>query len=126
MKEVRATDIAARVADLCIQACCVLPPDVVAALESAREREESPLGRQVLERLLENAKLAAEEQIPTCQDTGLAIVFVELGGEVRVAGGYLAEAIAEGVRQGMKTGTCASPSCRAHWTAATPATIPLR
>jgi len=104
VREVRATDIAARVADLCIQACCVLPPDVVAALESAREREESPLGRQVLERLLENAKLAAEERIPACQDTGLAVVFIELGGEVRVTGGRLPEAIAEGVRQGYENG----------------------
>ena len=60
MKEVAASDISARVADLCIRACTVLPPDVIAAIESARDREESSLGRDVLSRLLENAALAAD------------------------------------------------------------------
>jgi fumarate hydratase subunit alpha len=101
---VPAADISAKVADLCIRACTVLPPDVVAALEGAREREESPLGRDVLGRLLENAKLAAQDGIPMCQDTGLAVVFVEIGEEIRVTGGHLAEAIAEGVREGYERG----------------------
>ena len=104
MKEVPAADIAAKVAELCIRACTVLPPDVVAAIEAAREREESKLGREVLSRLLENARLAADEAIPMCQDTGLAVVFVELGEEVRVSGAHLREAIAEGVRQGYEKG----------------------
>jgi len=103
-REVRAAEIAAKVADLCIQACTVLPPDVVAAFESARDREESPVGVAVLSRLLENAQLAAEQAIPMCQDTGLAVVFVELGDAVRVAGGSLRDAIAEGVRQGYEKG----------------------
>jgi fumarate hydratase subunit alpha len=104
VKEVAASDISARVADLCIRACTVLPPDVIAAIESARDREESSLGRDVLSRLLENAGLAAEQQIPMCQDTGLAVVFVELGGDVRITGGDLATAISEGVRVGYEKG----------------------
>ncbi|MCJ7821795.1 MAG: fumarate hydratase [Armatimonadetes bacterium] len=104
MKEVAASDISARVADLCIRACTVLPPDVIAAIESARDREESSLGRDVLSRLLQNAALAADQQIPMCQDTGLAVVFVELGGGVRITGGDLATAISEGVRVGYDKG----------------------
>ncbi len=104
MKEVAASDISARVADLCIRACTVLPPDVIAAIESARDREGSSLGRDVLSRLLENASLAADQQIPMCQDTGLAVVFVELGSDVRITGGDLASAISEGVRQGYDKG----------------------
>lgn len=104
MKEVAASDISARVAELCIRACTVLPPDVIAAIESARDREESSLGRDVLSRLLENAALAAEQQIPMCQDTGLAVVFVELGTNVRIGGGDFAGAISQGVRDGYDRG----------------------
>lgn len=104
MKEIPASDIAAKVADLCIQACTVLPSDVVAALESAREREESPAGKAVLARLLENAAIAAEQHIPMCQDTGLAVVFVELGEGVRLVGGGFCEAIARGIREGYQRG----------------------
>jgi len=104
VKEVAASDISARVADLCIRACTVLPPDVIAAIESARDREDSSLGRDVLSRLLENASLAAEQQTPMCQDTGLAVVFVELGGDVSITGGDLATAISEGVRVGYDKG----------------------
>jgi fumarate hydratase subunit alpha len=104
VREVTAAEIAAKVAELCIQACTVLPPDVVAALEAAREREESPVGRDVLSRLLENARLAAAEGIPMCQDTGLAVVFVELGDDVCIAEGSLRKAITEGVRQGYEKG----------------------
>ncbi len=104
MKEVAASDICARVAELCMRACTVLPPDVVAAIEAARDREESPIGRDVLSRLLENAALAAEQGIPMCQDTGLAVVFVELGEDVRLTSGHLEAAITEGVREGYEKG----------------------
>lgn len=104
MKGVSASEITAKVAELCIRACTVLPPDVVAAMEAAREREESALGREVLSRLLENAQLAAHEGMPMCQDTGLAVVFVALGEDVRVDGGHLRDAIASGVRQGYEKG----------------------
>jgi len=104
VKEVAASNISARVADLCIRACTVLPPDVIAAIESARDREESSLGRDILSRLLQNAALAADQQIPMCQDTGLAVVFVELGGDVRITGGDLASAVSQGVRVGYDKG----------------------
>jgi fumarate hydratase subunit alpha len=104
VKEVPAADISAKVADLCVRACTVLPADVVAALEAAREREESELGREVLSRLLDNARIAQEDGVPMCQDTGLAVVFVEIGEDVRIAGGHLQGAITEGVRQGYEKG----------------------
>jgi fumarate hydratase subunit alpha len=104
VKEVAAADITARVAELCIQACTVLPPDVAAALSAARDREESQVGREVLARLLENAAIASEDGLPICQDTGIAVVFVELGEEVRITGGHFESAIVEGVRRGYGEG----------------------
>ena len=104
MREIAAADISAKVAELCIRACTVLPPDVIAAMESARDREESHLGRSILSRLLENAQIAQREHIPMCQDTGLSVVFVELGAEVRITGGHLESAIADGVREGYAKG----------------------
>jgi len=104
VRDVAAAEIRSRVADLCIQACTVLPSDVVSALAAARDREESPVGRDVLSRLLENASLAVEQAVPMCQDTGLAVVFVEIGERVQVTGGSLAAAIEEGVREGYERG----------------------
>jgi len=104
VKSIPASDITAKVADLCVRACSTLPPDVVAALERAHAQEESELGREVLARLIENASLAHEIGLPLCQDTGLAVVFVEIGEEVQIAGGSLREAIAQGVRQGYEQG----------------------
>jgi len=88
----------------CIEACNVLPDDVLDALERARKIEESPIGRNVLDQLIENARIAREEAVPICQDTGLTIVFVELGQEVHITGGSLTEAINEGVRRGYEEG----------------------
>jgi fumarate hydratase subunit alpha len=104
VKEIAAAEISTRVAELCIRACTVLPADVIAALEAAREREESAVGRGILSRLLENAELAAQQRLPVCQDTGIAVVFVELGEGVRTGGGSLAGAITEGVREGYRRG----------------------
>ncbi len=104
VKAIPAAEIAAKVAELCMKACTFLPPDVVAALERARAQEESPLGRDVLTRLLENASLAKQMNLPMCQDTGLAVVFAEIGEEVTITGGSLREAVAEGVRQGYSRG----------------------
>lgn len=81
-----------------------LGEDVVAALENARGKEESPLGREIINQILENAKIAKDEKMPLCQDTGLAAFFVELGQDVHVEGGNFEEAVQEGVRQGYKEG----------------------
>jgi fumarate hydratase subunit alpha len=86
------------------EACLYLPEDVLAALKEAREKEESPVAKDVLSRLIENTEIAAKEKIPLCQDTGAAVVFLELGQEVHISGGDLYTAINEGVRQGYEKG----------------------
>jgi fumarate hydratase subunit alpha len=81
-----------------------LGPDVIAALEKARDTEESPAGREVLATILENARVAGSERIPLCQDCGTAVVFLELGQDVHVTGGDLTEAVNEGVRRAYDQG----------------------
>jgi fumarate hydratase subunit alpha len=104
VREIPAAEVAAKVADLCMQACRVLPPDVLAALTRAKEQEESPLGREILTRIIENARLAEEHGLPMCQDTGLAVVFAAVGECVRITGASLPEAVAQGVREGYEKG----------------------
>jgi fumarate hydratase subunit alpha len=104
VREIHVGRIQETVRDLCIRACCELPPDVLAALEDARRREESPLGRELLGQVLENAAVASRENMPLCQDTGLAVVFVVLGQGVRLVGGDLQGAVDEGVRRGYAEG----------------------
>ena len=103
MREISAADVTAAVRNICIEANTTLAPDMVRALDLAREGEKSSLGKKILGQLEENLKLAKEEQIPICQDTGMAVFFVTLGQEVHVEGG-LTEAINEGVRQGYTEG----------------------
>ena len=104
LRKIEASSITEAVRDLCIEANTRLPQDHLAALRKALDEEESPLGHEVLERLLENAKVARERCIAFCQDTGYAVFFVELGSEVRIMGGVLGEAIDEGVRRGYEEG----------------------
>jgi fumarate hydratase subunit alpha len=104
MREIRASAITDTVAKLCQEANFYLPEDVVDALKRARKAEESPLGQQVIDRLLENAELANKEQLAICQDCGVAVVYLELGQDVHVTGKYLYDAIDEGVRQGYEKG----------------------
>ena len=104
MREIRGDAVTQAVRDLCIEANTCLPEDHLSALRRALEREESPLGREVIEMLLENAKVAREECVAFCQDTGYAVFFVEMGTEVRFVGGEIAEAIDEGVRRGYEEG----------------------
>jgi len=104
MREIRASDIADAVARLSVEANYHLGEDVVRALTRALEQEESPVGREVLQLLLENARLAAEGVAPLCQDCGVAVVFVDLGQDVHIVGGDLHAAIEEGVRRGYKEG----------------------
>lgn len=103
MREITAKEIVKEVARLCQEANFSLSLDVVAALKKAKEAEESPLGKEILSQMLANARLAEKESIPICQDTGLAVIFVELGQEVQVKGD-LVKAINEGVGRGYKEG----------------------
>jgi fumarate hydratase subunit alpha len=104
LREIRLDEVTEAVRDLCIDANTRLPEEHLSALRRALEEEESPLGREVIERLLENAEVAREECIAFCQDTGYAVFFVEVGTEVRFVGGEVAEAIDEGVRRGYEEG----------------------
>jgi fumarate hydratase subunit alpha len=104
MRTVAASQITAAVRDLCISVNHRMGEDMLAALRRALEVEESELGRHVLERLLENARVAREQWYPICQDTGQAVVFVDLGQDVHVSEGDLEAAIDEGVRQGYRDG----------------------
>ena len=111
MKEIKVKDIIAKVKDACMAANFELGEDVIIALKKAKEREESPVGKEILEQLLENTEIAKEEKIALCQDTGFAVCFVELGDEVKVSGGNLIEAINEGVRQGYQEGYLRKSIC---------------
>jgi len=104
VREVEAGAVTQAVRDLCIEANTRLPRDHLSALRRALGAEESPLGREVIERLLENAEVAKERCVAFCQDTGYAVFFVELGSEVRVVGGEIGSAIDEGVRRGYEEG----------------------
>ncbi len=104
MREIHTDLIAESVRRLCIESNYYLGEDVLAALRSYRETETSPVGREVLDQILENAEIASNEQMPLCQDCGLTVVFVELGQDIHITGGGLNEAIAEGVRRGYKDG----------------------
>lgn len=104
MREIHVGEIIPVVERMCIQACNVLPSDVLEAIKRAYSDEESPLGKSILDLLVKNATVAAEEEVPICQDTGIALVFVELGQEVHVVGGNLYDAINEGVRRGYING----------------------
>lgn len=104
VRQIPAEQIAETVARLCIESNYYLGEDVLAALRRYREIEISPVGREVLDQILENARIARERQMPLCQDCGLTVVFLEVGQDVHVVGGDLNEAIAEGVRQGYREG----------------------
>ncbi len=104
MRDIDASLITQTVARLCQEANFFLPDDVLQALTEARDKEDSPLGKQTLDQLIQNARLAQIEQLPLCQDTGTAVVFLEIGQDVHISGSNLYEAIEEGVRQGYGEG----------------------
>ena len=104
MREIHVSNISDAVARLCIESNYFLGEDVLKALRFYRDQENSPVGREVLDQILENASVAAEQQLPLCQDCGLAVVFLELGQEAHIVGGDLNEAIAAGVRRGYQDG----------------------
>ncbi|GFI61678.1 L(+)-tartrate dehydratase subunit alpha [Clostridiales bacterium] len=104
MKEINANDITNAVSELCIKANCILNEDVYNALEEAKKTEKSNIGNEILCQLTENADIARTDLVPICQDTGMAVIFVELGQEVHITGGFITDAINEGVRKGYREG----------------------
>lgn len=104
MRDIEASAITQVIAQLCQEANYKLGDDVLSALNQAQQTEESPLGREVLSQLLENAGIAREEVFPLCQDCGTAVVFLEIGQEVHITGGDLYTAVAEGVCRGYTQG----------------------
>jgi len=104
MREIGAGEVSSLVARLYQEANFFLPAAVIEAYREARKREKSPLGREVLESLMENARIASEDHVPLCQDTGVAIVFAAVGQEVAITGGTLAAAVDEGVSRAFREG----------------------
>lgn len=104
MRTVNVSEITKNIKEMCIEANHYLSEDMRAAFEKAQNTEKSPLGRQILSQLSENLSIAGSDMIPICQDTGMAVVFVEIGQEVHLEGGLLKEAVNEGVRQGYTEG----------------------
>lgn len=104
MKEINVSEITKEVKRLCIEANYFLNPDVRRRFEEARQKETFGVAKGVLDILVENADIARDENMPMCQDTGMTVVFVELGQEVHITGGLLEDAINEGVRQGYSEG----------------------
>ena len=104
MKEINVEDLARTVADLAVRACCRLPQDMVDGMRRAHEAEPSPVGKNILEQLMDNASIAASDGIPICQDTGLAVIFADVGQDVRIVGGAFEDAVNEGIRRGYVDG----------------------
>ena len=104
MRTIDVSEITENVKEMCMEANHYLSKDMDVAMKKAAETEESPLGKQILLQLQENLQIAAEDMIPICQDTGMAVIFIEIGQDVHFVGGILEDAINEGVRQGYKEG----------------------
>ena len=104
MRMLNVAEITNHIKEMCIEANHYLSKDMEYAIRNAGKTEEAPLGRQILEQLQENMRIAGEDMIPICQDTGMAVVFMEVGQEVHFEGGSLEDAVHEGVRQGYAEG----------------------
>lgn len=104
MRIIDVKEITTVVKELCIEANYYLPEDVKAALENAKANEKWPIANNILDKILENSKIASNEKLPICQDTGMACVFLEIGQDVHIVGGLIEDAVNEGVRQGYKDG----------------------
>ena len=127
VRRIHTKRITAAVRDLFIEANRNLGPDVVRSLHSAMKREKSPIGRQVLSKILQNADIACRDAMPICQDTGLAVLFIETGQDVRIVGDDFRQAVEEGVRQAYAEGhlrkSVCDPFTRANTTDNLPAII---
>ncbi len=104
MRTIHTEEIISNIREMCIEANHMLTPDMQIALERALEEEKSPIGQKVLGQLQDNLQIAKEDTIPICQDTGMAVIFLEIGQDVHFEGGSLTDAINEGVRQGYVDG----------------------
>lgn len=104
MRTIDVADVTRRIKEMCIEANHFLTGDMDEAMKRAVEEEKAPLGRQILCQLQDNLKIAGEDMIPICQDTGMAVIFMEIGQDVHFEGGLLEEAVNEGVRQGYTEG----------------------
>lgn len=104
MREIDAQLLTKNIKEMCIEANHYLSDDMKKVFDNARNNEKSPLGKQILEQLYENLKIAREDMIPICQDTGMAVVFVKIGQDVHITGANIEDAINEGVRQGYVEG----------------------
>jgi fumarate hydratase subunit alpha len=111
MREIHTSQVTAAIRDMCIGANLDLGEDVEHSFKEGIEKETSPAGKDILARLLDNAKIARESRIPICQDTGFGVVFIELGQDVHIVGGDLKEAVSEGVRQGYRDGYLRKSIC---------------
>lgn len=104
MRTIDVADITRNIKEMCIEANHFLSEDMGVAMEKALKEEKSSLGKQILCQLQDNLKIAGEDMIPICQDTGMAVIFIEIGQDVHFEGGYLEDAVNEGVRQGYVEG----------------------
>lgn len=128
MRTIPLSDITRNIKEMCIEANYHLTPDMDYALKKAKDQERSPLGKQILEQLQDNLKIADEDDIPICQDTGMAVIFMEIGQDVHFEGGSLEDAINEGVRQGyiegyLRKSVVGDPCIRENTKDNTPAVI---
>ncbi len=128
MREIDCKTITETVAEMCVSANKVLSPEVESLVRGAKEREETELGRHILLQLEKNLDIAREQDLPICQDTGMVILFVELGQEVHITGGSLTEALNEGVRRGyidgyLRKSVVSDPIDRVNTNDNTPAVI---
>ena len=131
IRTVNVEEITKNIKEMCIEANHYLSPDMDAAMKRAKEEEKAPLGKQILTQLQENLKIASEDMIPICQDTGMAVIFLEIGQDVHLEGGSLEEAVNEGVRQGyvegyLRKSVVGDPLIRENTKDNTPAVIHTR
>ncbi len=127
MREIHVEEIRDNVARMCVDAAYNLSDDVITAFDRAIETETAPAAKEILELLKENARIASQERIPICQDTGIAVFFVEFGQDLRIKNGFLTDAINDGVRKGYREGylrkSVADPLTRRNTGDNTPAII---
>lgn len=130
MREIEVACVENTVYSLFMQACCQIGEDVLSLLKKKLEQEESPFGREVLRQLIENDELAAQKQMPICQDTGMAVIFMDVGQDVHFAGGDINEAIERGVRRAYRDGcfraSVLTPLTRINTKDNTPAVVHVR